>query len=108
MTQTFRGLAIFLTFAILLTIGVGFLSFFTNSLRAGGDAFFIHFVVGLSTSIIILFVHCLVFIYFLGTGRWVKEVTIAYRMPDEPWHKMTRELKRQTFPPALFSMLIGI
>jgi hypothetical protein len=29
-------------------------------------------------------------------------------MPDEPWHKHTRELKRQTFPPALFSMLIAI
>jgi hypothetical protein len=29
-------------------------------------------------------------------------------MPDEPWHKRTRELKRATFPPALFSMLIGI
>jgi hypothetical protein len=29
-------------------------------------------------------------------------------MPDEPWHKQTRELKRATFPPALFSMLIAI
>src|SRR4029079_2179514 len=48
------------------------------------------------------------FIYFLGTGRWVKEVAIAYRIPDEPWPKLTRELKRGTFPPALFSMLIAI
>ncbi len=108
MTQTFRGLAVFVTVAILLTLGVGFWSFFTPGPRMDKDAFIIHFVLGLSTSIIILFVHCLIFIYFLGTGRWVKEVTLAYRMPDEPWHKQTRELKRQTFPPALYSMLIGI
>lgn len=108
MTQTFRSLAIFLAVALMLTIGAGFWSFFTPGPSADKDAFLVHFVLGLSTSIIILFVHCLVFIYFLGTGRWVKEVTLAYRMPDEPWHKLTRELKRKTFPPALFSMLIGI
>jgi hypothetical protein len=108
MTQIFRGLAILVIVALLLTIGVGFWSFFTDGPRSEKDSFVIHFVLGLSTAIIILFVHCLIFIYFLGTGRWVKEVTIAYHMPDEPWHKQTRELKRQTFPPALFSMLIGI
>ena len=35
-------------------------------------------------------------------------MTLAYQMPDEPHHKRTRELKRKTFPPALFAMLIGI
>ncbi|MSQ94829.1 MAG: hypothetical protein EXR98_09775 [Gemmataceae bacterium] len=108
MAQTFRTLAILLTIAILATIGIGFWSFFTPGPRQEKDVFVVHFVFGLSTSIGILMVHCLIFIYFLGTGRWVKEVTIAYQMPDEPWHKQTRELKRQTFPPALFSMLIGI
>src|SRR5581483_9935852 len=50
----------------------------------------------------------LIFTYFLGTGRWVKEVTLAYDLPDEPWHKRTRDLKRLTFPPALAAMLIAI
>lgn len=108
MAQTFRTLAIFLTLAIVATIVVGFWSFFTPGPRVDKDAFVVHFVFGLSTAIGILLVHCLIFIYFLGTGRWVKEVTIAYQMPDEPWHKQTRELKRQTFPLALISMLIGI
>ncbi len=108
MAQTFRTLAIFLTLAILATIGLGFWSFFTKGESKYQDIFIVHFVCGLMTSMGILLVHCLIFIYFLGTGRWVKEVTIAYQMPDEPWHKATRELKRATFPPALFSMLIGI
>lgn len=109
MAQTFRTLAIMLTIAILVTIGIGFYYRLSPGEREDkADLFILHFVCGLTTAIGILLVHCLIFIYFLGTGRWVKEVTIAYQMPDEPWHKQTRELKRGTFPPALFSMLIGI
>jgi hypothetical protein len=108
MTQTLRTLAILLLGAILSTIAIGFWSFFTPGTPSEKDLYLVHFVVGLSTAIGILLVHCLIFIYFLGTGRWVKEVAIAYQIADEPWPKLTRELKRQTFPPALFSMLIGI
>jgi hypothetical protein len=108
MAQTFRNLAILLTIALFATLGLGFWSFFTPGESKYKDLFLVHWVVGLSTVIIGLLVHCLIFIYFLGTGRWVKEVTIAYHLPDEPWHKQTRELKRATFPPALFSMLIAI
>jgi hypothetical protein len=55
-----------------------------------------------------LLVHCIIFTYFLGTGRWVKEVKLAYHLPDAPWPLLTRELKRKTFPPALAAMLITI
>ncbi|MBM3995312.1 MAG: hypothetical protein FJ303_14340 [Planctomycetes bacterium] len=108
MTQTFRALAILLTCAMLATIGLGFWSFFTPGESKYKDIFIVHFVFGLTTAILALAVHCLIFTYLLGTGRWVKEVTLAYKLPDEPWHKQTRELKRETFPPALFSMLIAI
>jgi hypothetical protein len=55
-----------------------------------------------------LLVHCLIFTYFLGTGRWVKEVKLAYDLPDAPLPRLTRDLKRTVFPPALFAMLIAI
>jgi hypothetical protein len=67
-----------------------------------------HFLLGLFTSFLTLGVHCLVFIYFLGTGRWVKEVGLAYDLPDVPLLRETRELKRTAFPPALFTMLVTI
>ena len=51
---------------------------------------------------------CLIFIYFLGTGRWVKEVAIGYKIPDDPLPKLTRELKRKAFPAALFAMQHGL
>jgi len=72
------------------------------------DWFSVHFLCGLAVAVLTLFVHCLVFTYFLGTGRWVKEVAYAYGLPDQPWPKRTRELKRQAFPPALLAMLLTI
>jgi hypothetical protein len=38
----------------------------------------------------------------------VKEVGLAYDLPDAPLPKLTRELKRRTFPPALIAMLVTI
>lgn len=109
MTRTFRSLAGLVLLLLLGAIAVGFWSFFLpRPTPFQKDIFLIHFYLGLGAALVILLVHCIVFTYFLGTGRWVKEVTLAYRMPDEPWHKETRELKRKAFPPALFSMLIAI
>jgi hypothetical protein len=108
MVHTFRLLATLLALAILATIGLGFGSMALPGPPSQKDLFVVHFAIGLGTAIGILFVHCLIFIYFLGTGRWVKEVTLAYQLPDAPNHKLTRELKRTAFPPALFAMLIGI
>ncbi len=95
MTRTFSTLAALLIFAMVTTIGFGLWSFFLprdDDFRQ--DIFLIHFHLGLWTSIGILLVHCIIFTYFLGTGRWVKEVSIAYQLPDDPLYKSTRELKR--------------
>src|SRR5262249_15392728 len=103
----------FLTAVNLMTLSaafiVGWVSFFRQSLvTEGDDTYMLHFVLGLAAGTTALFVHCIVFIYFLGTGRWVKEVAIAYGIPDQPLPKLTRELKRKAFPPALFAMLVPI
>src|SRR5690349_20656859 len=106
MSRTFSFLACLLAFLLFATISLGIVSFAIDVHDYPGlkkDFFILHFYLGLGTVLVLLLVHCLIFTYFLGTGRWVKEVTLAYRIPDEPLHKATRELKRQTFPPALFS-----
>ena len=106
MTRILSRLAAFNLVVLTATFLVGWLSFF----RAGGDdqLYMLHIYLGLLAGITTLGVHCLIFIYFLGTGRWVKEVALAYRLPDQPLPKLTRELKRQTFPPALAAMLVPI
>src|SRR5262249_8989265 len=106
---------IFVTLATINSLGLvasclfGILSFWRNAAQDILDPIYdVHFYVGLFTAISILLVHCIIFTYFLGTGRWVKEVGLAYSLPDLPWPKLTRELKRATFPAALFAMLITI
>lgn len=109
MTRIFTSLALLNTAALLVTYVIGWVSRGRGSVMNPDDStYLIHFVLGLFTAVGTLLVHCLIFTYFLGTGRWVKEVTIAYVLPDEPWHKETRELKRKVFPPALGAMLITI
>lgn len=101
MARIFVFLALLDTLALLAAFATGFVW--------GGDPrTLIHFHLGLWSVVLNLAVHCIIFIYFLGTGRWVKEVAIAYELPDQPWPKLTRELKRRTFPPALAAMVISI
>ena len=95
--------------ALLAAFCVGLTSMAMGGLRRGDTSIYlVHFTLGLFAVLFTLGVHCLIFIYFLGTGRWVKEVASAYGIPDAPLPKLTRELKRSTFPPALFAMLTPI
>src|SRR5262249_15685075 len=106
MIRIFSVLAAVNFSGLIASFTVGWMSKLRGS-RCNPDdqPFLVHFLCGLFTAITTLLVHGLIFTYFLGTGRWVKEVTLAYDLPDEPLHKTTRELKRKTFPPALFAML---
>jgi hypothetical protein len=108
MARIFTTLAVFIILSLAATIAVGFVSMSLDVSETKKDIFLVHFLLGLGTALLILLVHCIIFTYFLGTGRWVKEVGLAYRLPDEHLPKLTRELKRWTFPPALFAMLIAI
>jgi hypothetical protein len=109
MSQILIRLAAITMLTLLTTFVVGLVSFLRGSAANPTDpTYMLHFGLGLFSVLLALAVHCLIFIYFLGTGRWVKEVAIAYRLPDEPLPKLTRELKRSTFPPALFAMLVPI
>ncbi|HWG47637.1 MAG TPA: hypothetical protein VN688_33040 [Gemmataceae bacterium] len=109
MSRILARLAAFNFFVLLLTFAVGWLSRGRESLKNIDDpTFTIHFYLGLFAVLLTLAVHCLIFIYFLGTGRWVKEVAIAYRLPDAPLPRLTRDLKRRTFPVALLAMLVPI
>lgn len=94
---------------LVLAFALGTISKLRDGVHHPEDAtYWYHFLLGLFAALLTLLVHCIIFTYFLGTGRWVKEVTLAYGLPDEPLHKQTRELKRRVFPPALFAMLIAI
>jgi hypothetical protein len=109
MIRIFTTLAVLVTLGLVSTSAIGIWHHFQDSTSsAAGGVFLAHFSLGLFTALGTLLVHCIIFTYFLGTGRWVKEVGIAYRLPDAPLPHLTRELKRKTFPPALAAMTITI
>jgi hypothetical protein len=109
MTRIFLTLASVNALGLVASFLLGVVSKLQGGVTNAADPIFqIHFWVGLGTALCTLLVHCIIFTYFLGTGRWVKEVGLAYSLPDAPLPKLTRELKRATFPPALFAMLITI
>ena len=108
MTRIFTILAAVNTLLLFLSYGFGVASKLSDGARTGHETFWLHFLLGLSAAMMTLLVHCLIFTYFLGTGRWVKEVKLAYRLPDAPLPRLTRDLKRRVFPPALFAMLTAI
>jgi hypothetical protein len=117
MKRIFLTLAVLNSLALLAAFVLGVI--FMQERQAGTDAptgyeplgatwFSIHMIVGMAAALLTLLVHCLIFTYFLGTGRWVKEVARAYALPDAELPKRTREFKRRVFPPALFAMLSAI
>jgi hypothetical protein len=109
MTRIFTTLAAVTGLALVASFLLGVASWWRDAAHHANDALYlIHFTVGLFTAVGTLLVHCIIFTYFLGTGRWVKEVKLAYNLPDTPLPLLTRELKRKTFPPALAAMLITI
>src|SRR5262245_44099146 len=109
MTRILVNLTAFNFVALVAAFAVGWVSFSRQSRGVTDDpTYLLHVFLGLTAVTTTLGVHCLVFIYFLGTGRWVKEVALAYGLPDVPLPKLTRELKRRAFPPALLAMLVPI
>jgi hypothetical protein len=108
MTRIFTTLAAADGIFLVITYLLGTVSKLRDGIHHPDDRiYWFHFLFGLSTALLTLLVHCLIFTYFLGTGRWVKEVKLAYGLPDAPLPKLTRDLKRKVFPPALFAMLFA-
>src|SRR5262249_46051098 len=72
--------------ALLAPFVVATESWLRGGLRDPSDqvSYPLHLYLGLFGVMFNLGLHCLVFIYFLGTGRWVKEVALAYELPDVP------------------------
>jgi hypothetical protein len=109
MSVILSRLSIFNLLLLAVTFTVGLVSWHRQALQSGTDpTYLVHFLLGLTAASTTLALHCLVFIYFLGTGRFVKEVALAYGIPDDPLPKQTRQLKRSTFPASLFAAVVTI
>jgi hypothetical protein len=96
------------TVALLAALMSGLISWWGRASESNLDIYLLHFVLGLTAALTTLFVHCLVLTYFLGTGRWVKEVCLAYGLPDQEMPRQTRDIKRRNTPRVILAMLVTI
>ena len=106
MHRIFLGLAVTNGMLLLVAIAMGLMA--VGEPRVPGATWVgLHILVGLLATMTTLLVHAIAFTYFLGTGRWVKEVVHVYKMPEWVLAQAVRN-KRRAFPFELGSMaLVG-
>lgn len=56
-----------------------------------------HILIGLGGLVFAALVHAIVLTYFMGTGRWMEETGMAYRL-DKAWYRQNQSLKYKTVP----------
>lgn len=64
-----------------------------------------HFLVAVTTALVLMLVNAIVLTYFIGTSRWCREVSEAYALPPA-CVAQSQLLKRRTFPFTLANMLV--
>jgi hypothetical protein len=67
----------------------------------------VHRLIGMSAALAVVFVESVIVTYFVGTSRWCKEVTEAYRL-DPVSVRESHRLKRRAFAVALVGMLTAV
>ena len=102
MLPIFIGLAISNSILLFLTIGSGVQ--YTN----GAVPFGSHFAAGVFTSIFTCLVHSIVFTYFIGTGKWIKEEVAKGKLKEADWVPQTKQFKMKTSPLALYCIILII
>ena len=63
----------------------------------------IHMLIGILVALVTVMVQSIGVTYFIGTGRWIKEVGESYPISEEYTKRGTR-LKRRAFPWAMMGM----
>jgi amino acid transporter len=64
----------------------------------------VHRLSGVAAALAVMFTNGVVVTYFVGTSRWCREVTDAYRL-DPAALRESNAIKRRTFPLAVLNML---
>jgi hypothetical protein len=64
----------------------------------------VHRLSGVFAALVVVLVNSMAVTYFIGTGRWCREVAETYRL-DAGLVDRSRRLKRSAFPLALLGML---
>lgn len=67
----------------------------------------IHMMFGVAAALVAVLVNSICITYFVGTGRWIREVVEAYQFPQS-WVEESSVIKRRAFPWAMGGMLTAV
>lgn len=100
MNRIFLGLAVTSGTMLVVTFVLGF---FVPP-RQGGFWHDLHFLVALTSLVVTMMVHSIVYTWFIGTGKWIKEVVHVYGLPE--WvNAQAKKHKRRAFPFIFWSIM---
>ena len=69
--------------------------------------FRVHMLLGVMTSLGVILVNCIAVTYFIGTGRWCREVVETYQL-DPALAARSQRLKRRSFPWATLGIIAAL
>jgi hypothetical protein len=103
MSRIILGLAAGNYVLVVITAVLGLMSN-PGDVGASSDPFRYHFPMGIFTALYTVLVHCLVFTYFLGVGRWVRETAYAYGLGTQVG-QLSNRYRRRAVGAAVGSVL---
>jgi hypothetical protein len=97
------------TFAVALLVATAGLGIWLGDLHGQTDPQMlrwgtVHRLSGVLAALLVVLVNSMAVTYFIGTGRWCREVVETYGL-DPAYIDRSRTLKRRAFPFALLAML---
>jgi hypothetical protein len=97
------------TFAVALLVATAGLGLWLGDLHGQTDPQMlrwgtVHRLSGVLAALLVVLVNSMAVTYFIGTGRWCREVVETYGL-DPAYIDRSRTLKRRAFPFALLAML---
>ena len=108
MNRIILGMAIANYMLVAITAYLGLLSNPPRDVATlGNEAFRWHFPLGILTALFTMLVQCIVFTYFLGTSRWVKETAAAYRL-DASFLATSQSCRTRAMVMAIVGILLVV
>jgi hypothetical protein len=106
MERVFTRAALFAIVLLVVTAGIGLWLGDLHGVTDRGVLRWatVHRLSGVLAALMVVLVNSLTVTYFIGTGRWCREVVEAYSL-DQVFIRRSTSLKRSAFPLALAGML---
>ena len=74
---------------------------------AGPELFNLHLLLGLAAAFLLLFSHCWIMFYLIGTGKAIKEAAAEANLGAEPVEE-TKALKNRSYPSLMLAMALAM